>query len=264
MNPRQGARPSDPPSIWPVVPMPARMLDDLKAWEGGDAGAKPGLLVVLAGTPEANRAMGLKSPVALDSDFAVGRSFGAGGTPSAVLVDAEGRIASQVAVGAQAVLAIATPVEASPGCASLARPDKTRVSKILGFWKARPDIQAAWFSERLYLPGRLSKTTPSSSTGNRCGKICGETEGTRRCVADSEAWIGFHKADWRKRIRTWKDGGGKSARSFAGLCHTTWLRRRGTANLGRRNAFCIPTRPIDAAALRCEFLEAAAAEKVGG
>jgi thiol-disulfide isomerase/thioredoxin len=91
-----------------------RMLGDLKSWEAADAVGKPRLLVVSTGTPEANRAMGFTATVVLDSDFAVGRSFGAGGTPSAVLVDAEGRIASQVAVGAQAVLAIAAPVEAPP------------------------------------------------------------------------------------------------------------------------------------------------------
>jgi hypothetical protein len=40
----------------------------------------------------------------LVSVFAAGRAFGASGTPSAVLVDAEGNVASQVAVGAPGVL----------------------------------------------------------------------------------------------------------------------------------------------------------------
>ena len=90
-----------------------RMLDDLKSWEAAEAVGKPRLLVVSTGTPEANRAMGLRAPLVLDQGFTVGRSFGAGGTPSAVLVDAEGRIASQVAVGAQAVLSIAAPISRS-------------------------------------------------------------------------------------------------------------------------------------------------------
>jgi hypothetical protein len=51
--------------------------------------------------------MGLRSTVVLDQQFSVGRAFGAGGTPSAVLVDAEGRVASEVAVGAPAVLELA-------------------------------------------------------------------------------------------------------------------------------------------------------------
>jgi len=45
--------------------------------------------------------------VVLDQHFAVGRAFGANGTPSAVLVDEEGKVASEVAVGAQAVLELA-------------------------------------------------------------------------------------------------------------------------------------------------------------
>jgi hypothetical protein len=51
--------------------------------------------------------MGLRSPVVLDQGCATGRSFGVIGTPSAVLVDAEGTIASGIAKGAPAVLALA-------------------------------------------------------------------------------------------------------------------------------------------------------------
>ncbi len=88
-----------------------RMRDDLKAWEANEVPGKPRLHVVSTGDSEVNRAEGFKSPLALDPNFSVARSFGAGGTPSAVLVDAEGRIASEVAVGAQAVLALAAPFE---------------------------------------------------------------------------------------------------------------------------------------------------------
>jgi hypothetical protein len=45
--------------------------------------------------------------VLLDQSFATGQAFGASGTPSAVLVDAEGKVASEVAVGAPAVLELA-------------------------------------------------------------------------------------------------------------------------------------------------------------
>ena len=63
--------------------------------------------MVSAGSEEANREMGLASPVLLDQNFATGRAFGASGTPSAVLVDAEGKVASEVAVGAPAVWELA-------------------------------------------------------------------------------------------------------------------------------------------------------------
>jgi thiol-disulfide isomerase/thioredoxin len=84
-----------------------QMLPDLKEWEANRPKGAPGLLAVSAGTEEANREMGLTSTVVLDQQFAVGRAFGASGTPSAVLVDAEGKVASEVAVGAPAVLELA-------------------------------------------------------------------------------------------------------------------------------------------------------------
>jgi len=84
-----------------------QMLPDLKEWEANPPEEAPKLLVVSAGTEEANKQMNLSSPVVLDQQFAVGRSFGASGTPSGVLVDKEGKIASEVAVGAPAVLELA-------------------------------------------------------------------------------------------------------------------------------------------------------------
>ena len=85
----------------------SRMLDDLKAWEAKPPKGSPKLLVVSTGDAETNKAMGLRSPVVLDEGFSAGRAFGASGTPSAVLVDAKGNIASEIAVGAPAVLALA-------------------------------------------------------------------------------------------------------------------------------------------------------------
>jgi len=84
-----------------------RMLGDLKAWEVSPPTDAPRLLVVSTGSAEANAALGLRSPMVLDVNMSVGRTFGANGTPNAVLVDAQGTIASEVAVGAPAVLALA-------------------------------------------------------------------------------------------------------------------------------------------------------------
>lgn len=84
-----------------------RMQDDLKAWEENRPADAPQLLVISTGTVEANAEMGLRAPVLLDQGFATGRAFGASGTPSAVLIDVEGKIASEVAVGAPAVLTLA-------------------------------------------------------------------------------------------------------------------------------------------------------------
>jgi peroxiredoxin len=84
-----------------------QMLDDLKAWESSRPKGAPQLLIVSTGTVEVNQAMGLRAPVLLDQNFTAGRAFGANGTPMAVLVDAKGRIASEVAAGGPAVLALA-------------------------------------------------------------------------------------------------------------------------------------------------------------
>ena len=83
-----------------------RMVDDLKAWEADKPEGAPNLLVVSTGEAEQNREQGLKSPIVLDSGFTVGRAFGASGTPSAVLVDAEGKIASGLAVGGPTVISL--------------------------------------------------------------------------------------------------------------------------------------------------------------
>jgi hypothetical protein len=83
------------------------MLPDLKEWGQNPPEGAPKLLLVFAGTKEANQEMGLASPVVLDQQFTVGRAFGAAGTPSEVLVDKEGKVASEVAVGAPGVLGLA-------------------------------------------------------------------------------------------------------------------------------------------------------------
>jgi peroxiredoxin len=92
-----------------------RMLADLKAWDAAPPANAPALLVVSDGTPEQNRALGLRSRVVIDEAFAAGKAFGANGTPTAVLLDADGKVASDLAVGADAVLALASaPAPAQP------------------------------------------------------------------------------------------------------------------------------------------------------
>ena len=83
------------------------MLDDLKALEADPPKGAPRLLVVSQGTVEANKAMGFRSPVVLDKTLDAYRAFGASGTPSALLVDRKGTVASELAVGAPAVLQLA-------------------------------------------------------------------------------------------------------------------------------------------------------------
>jgi peroxiredoxin len=85
-----------------------QMAEDVKALEARAKTKGPRLVLVSTGTVEANRASGFRSPVLLDQGFAAGRALGVSGTPSAVLVDPEGKIASGVAVGKPAVLELAS------------------------------------------------------------------------------------------------------------------------------------------------------------
>lgn len=83
------------------------MHEDIRAWERRPPPAAPRLVLVSNGDGAANRRMGLSSIVLLDESFSVGPRFGVNGTPSAVLLEADGRVASEVAVGAPGVLELA-------------------------------------------------------------------------------------------------------------------------------------------------------------
>jgi len=82
-----------------------RMLADVLALER--EADMDELLVISKGDAGANRQQGFSTPVLLDDSFGLARSVGVRGTPSAVRVDGDGRVASRVAVGAEAVLALA-------------------------------------------------------------------------------------------------------------------------------------------------------------
>ena len=83
------------------------MHDDLLAWEQASNGVAPQLVVISSGDAESTRAEGFSSHVLLDEEFAAGSAFGANGTPIAVLVDQDGKMASGVVAGADDVLALA-------------------------------------------------------------------------------------------------------------------------------------------------------------
>ena len=83
------------------------MHQELLAWEGAEGNGRPELVVVSSGDADSTRAEGFRSLTLLDESLAAGRAFGAGGTPMGVLLDAEGKLASNVAAGAEAVFALA-------------------------------------------------------------------------------------------------------------------------------------------------------------
>jgi hypothetical protein len=62
------------------------------------------LLIISDGSRDANRALGLRSRIVIDAAFTTGHDYGVTGTPAAIALDEEGRVASALAVGADAVL----------------------------------------------------------------------------------------------------------------------------------------------------------------
>ncbi len=81
----------------------SRMLPRLKEWERERNGSSPQLIVLSTGSTPQNNGIGLTSPVLLDQEQTPMRLFGAAGTPSGLLIDGEGKVASDVAVGADAI-----------------------------------------------------------------------------------------------------------------------------------------------------------------
>ena len=92
-----------------------QMLAEVKDWERHRAPGAPDLLVISGGSFESNQQQGFRSRVLLDPNFGAGEVFGAGGTPSAVLLDEDGRVASEVSVGAQEVFVLAGKISAGNG-----------------------------------------------------------------------------------------------------------------------------------------------------
>jgi thioredoxin-related protein/uncharacterized membrane protein YphA (DoxX/SURF4 family) len=78
------------------------MVTDLRTQELARPTNAPDLVIITKGTADATRAHGFRSRVLVDRYSAAGTLFGANGTPGAVLLDEEGRVASEVGAGAYA------------------------------------------------------------------------------------------------------------------------------------------------------------------
>jgi peroxiredoxin len=159
-----------------------KMADELKEWEANPPKGAPRLLVVSTGTVEANQAMGLKSTTVLDEGFTVGRSFGASGTPSAVLVDAKGRLASAVSVGGPNVMAMAKGEK--PPAAPAARPAAPASKK----GEKAPEISLKDLDgQQFSLAGQAGKQTMLLFWNPGCG-FC------KRMAGDLNDWVSSRPA----------------------------------------------------------------------
>lgn len=76
----------------------------LLEWEHQEGDSNQRTIVISSGPTDQINGLNFKSTVLLDQAQRVGFQFGANGTPMAIRVDAQGRIASELAVGGPAVL----------------------------------------------------------------------------------------------------------------------------------------------------------------
>ncbi|MBK9216243.1 MAG: redoxin domain-containing protein [Chloracidobacterium sp.] len=76
------------------------MLPDLRDWDSAKNADEPNLLVFSDGDEETLRELGLISPIVLDEGHRTAATLGMFGTPSAVLVNKDGVIVTETAIGA--------------------------------------------------------------------------------------------------------------------------------------------------------------------
>ncbi|HLJ67695.1 MAG TPA: MauE/DoxX family redox-associated membrane protein [Chloroflexota bacterium] len=83
------------------------MIPELKDWERKKPGDAPEIVLISAGSAEDLRETGFRSTALMDPTFSVSDRFGADGTPMAILIDEDGKVASGLATGAGPVLTLA-------------------------------------------------------------------------------------------------------------------------------------------------------------
>lgn len=83
-----------------------QMLNDLREWDKTRGLDEPNLLLVSSGDAEQNKELGFRGTVLIDDEKILPTNLKIEATPSAVLIDEEGKIVSEIAVGAQNIWAL--------------------------------------------------------------------------------------------------------------------------------------------------------------
>lgn len=83
------------------------MLEELKEWEKSRKPYEPTLVILSASAEiEKNRSLQFQAPILIDKNRAIAEMLGMKGTPSAILIDENARIISQIAIGAEQIWAL--------------------------------------------------------------------------------------------------------------------------------------------------------------
>ncbi len=83
-----------------TCPHCVNMLDELRDWDKAKGQDEPNLILLSSGDEEAHKEFNIQSPILLEEKGEIAQEFGMNGTPSAVLVNEDGKIVSETAVGA--------------------------------------------------------------------------------------------------------------------------------------------------------------------
>jgi thiol-disulfide isomerase/thioredoxin len=93
--------------FWSMTcPHCVNMKEAIVELEKTQNGAGPNFIFFSDGNPAENRELGFESPVVQDARYTISKELGMSGTPSAVLIDDKGRIASGTATGEQKIWAL--------------------------------------------------------------------------------------------------------------------------------------------------------------
>lgn len=88
-------------TFWSLTcPHCSTMMEDLRKWDKTRGKDSLDLVVFSEGDSKAHEEFGLNAPIILEDGYKTAANFGMFGTPSAVLVNEEGKIVSETAVGA--------------------------------------------------------------------------------------------------------------------------------------------------------------------
>jgi len=94
-------------AFWSLTcPHCVSMMKDLREWEKQKGQDEPNLIVFSDGEIEAHKNLDLQSPILIDKEYKTAQKLGMYGTPSAVLVNENGRIISETATGAPQIWAL--------------------------------------------------------------------------------------------------------------------------------------------------------------
>jgi len=94
-------------TFWsPTCPHCVNFLDEFKEWERSRTNGDPNVILVSDGDVEEHKSLGFGSPLVLDKGYRTAAKLGMFGTPSAVLVNKDGVIETETAVGASNIWAL--------------------------------------------------------------------------------------------------------------------------------------------------------------